>query len=132
MSHDSLRGRDAKIRDYQRLEHLGDAVIHFVITNYLYRKYPQQDEGFLSQQRSNLVSQHRQKVIAEQLELEKFVMKDPGVRSYNRYDKFLEALIGAIYLDAGGEDGAGYLKAKTVIYKLWELENPGNARCIVA
>lgn len=121
LSHDSLRVNDRAMRDYQRFEHLGDAVIAFVITNYLFRKYPNYDEGQLSSRRGSLVGQNYQKGIAQRLELDKFVKMSQGVRGFQRFDKFLEALIGAVFMDAGGEE-RGYPVAKRVIYKLWGLQ----------
>lgn len=132
MSHDSLRGTNRNIRDYQRYEYLGDAVIHFIVTNYVFKKYPNANEGDLSSIRSNLVSGRAQREIADRLELQKFVRMSPGVREFLRYDKFVEALIGAIFLDAGGEVGGGYAAAKQVIYKLWNLEEPGGQGCVIS
>jgi len=119
LTHDSLSTQDQK--NYQRLEFLGDAVIHFVITNYLYQTRPKANEGDMSLMRADLVNHKEQKKIAKRLEIEKYVQLHPGVRGFAKFDKFLESIIGAVFIDAGGGDGRGYQEAKTVIYNLWSL-----------
>ncbi|OXA37590.1 ribonuclease 3-like [Folsomia candida] len=111
---------EATSHDFKRLEHLGDAVIKFVVTNYLFLTYPSHTEGHLSKERDYLVNRNRQQEIADLLQLDRFVkLHQSGV---GRCDKLLEALIGAVYVDAGGEDGGGYVAAKKVIYKLWRFK----------
>ncbi|OXA62088.1 ribonuclease 3 [Folsomia candida] len=123
LTHDSCRVDDPNIKTYQRLEHLGDAVINFAITNYLFRKYPDSSEGTLSTLRANLVNQTKQKEISDQLELHNFVKMHQSVKGLPRHDKFLESVIGAVFIDAGGERKGGYKEAKKVIYNLWELKD---------
>jgi ribonuclease-3 len=132
MSHDSLRANNSNLRDYQRLEHLGDAVLHFVISNYLFCKHPDWNERDLSNERDSLVKGSKQKEIAETLELQKFVKMSSGVQMqyFSRIDKFLEALIGAVYIDAGGEQ-KGYPDVKKVIYKLWNLQLQEQVGCVM-
>jgi ribonuclease III len=95
----------------ERLEFLGDAVLELIITEYLFRKYPDRPEGELTSFRSALVntttlSQLSQKLgVNEYLLLSKGEAKDTGrARQFILADAF-EAIVGAIYLDAG-HDGA--------------------------
>lgn len=87
----------------ERLEYLGDAVLSSVIADYLFRKYPLKDEGFLTEMRSKLVSRPHLNKLSQKLGFDKLIKseRDSGnvYRSING-DTF-EALIGAIYLDKG-------------------------------
>ena len=92
----------------ERLEFLGDAVLELVVTEYLYRKYPN-PEGEMTNWRAALVNAKMLSDIARGLDLNEYLLlskgeaKDKGrARQYILADT-LEALIGAIYLDQGYE-----------------------------
>ena len=87
----------------ERLEFLGDSVIGTVIADYLFKKFPFKDEGFLTKMRSKMVSRTQHNNIANKLGLTNFIERDTdrrGVPSSINGDAY-EALIGAIYLDKG-------------------------------
>ena len=95
------------IEDNERLEFLGDAVLDFLVGEWLYEKYPEMPEGDLTQMRSALVQTEeladfaRYIHLGNALRLGKGEVKTGGrVRSSLLCDAF-EALIGAIYLDQG-------------------------------
>jgi ribonuclease-3 len=88
---------------YERLEFLGDAVISAVIADYLFKKFPFKDEGFLTKMRSKIVSRTQLNKLSVRFGLQKFIEADFGFSKNNHSvngDVF-EALIGAIYLDKG-------------------------------
>ncbi len=94
--------------DYERLELLGDSVIHLVVTEYLFRRFPKADEGELSRYRDTLVSGAVLGDIAIRLRLHEFarVTMSNGVGiNEDCHDKtkssLLEAMVGAFYLDQG-------------------------------
>lgn len=98
--------RKYRLDHNERLEFLGDAVLELVITEYLYKKYPN-PEGELTSWRSALVNGETLAKIASQLDTEKYLQmskgeaKDKGrARNYLLANAF-EAIIGAIYLDQG-------------------------------
>ncbi len=87
----------------ERLEYLGDAVLETIITDYLFKKYSDKDEGFLTKARSQLVNRVSLNKTGKILELASYIK--PPVNN-NRHAKnylgnSLEAIIGAIYLDRG-------------------------------
>jgi ribonuclease-3 len=95
------------IEDNERLEFLGDAIISFVVAEWIYNKFPDKPEGSLTKLRSALVSTDQLAGFARQLELGKILNlghgeDQAGGRERNAIlcDAF-EALIAAIYLDAG-------------------------------
>ncbi len=91
----------------ERLEFLGDAVLNLIVANYLFDKFPDEDEGFLTKVRAKLVNRHTLPECAEKLKLIEFLFlnkslnekSDRGLKTIQS-DAF-EALIGALYLDLG-------------------------------
>ena len=92
----------------ERLEFLGDAVLELITTEHLYRNYPN-PEGDLTNLRSALVNYKMLSEIAAELDLDQFILlsrgeaKDTGRARQVILANAMEALIGAIYLDAGFE-----------------------------
>ena len=92
---------------FEKLEFLGDAVLGFIVGRYLFDMYPDQNEGFLSQMRTKLVSGKALAAIADRMGLSALVIMSPKAlrAGYNSNPKILEdvleSLIGAIFLDAG-------------------------------
>lgn len=87
----------------ERLEYLGDAVLSSIVADYLFKKFPYREEGFLTEMRSKLVSRDQLNKLSVKLGLEKFIQSNQIGRVYSRSitgDAF-EALVGAIYLDKG-------------------------------
>lgn len=86
----------------ERLEFLGDAILDAIVGQFLFNKYPDQGEGFLTRMRSKLVSRHQLNILARFVEIEKVVESNVG-RGHETSvpGNALEALIGAIFLDKG-------------------------------
>ncbi|HDH31186.1 MAG TPA: ribonuclease III [Candidatus Wolfebacteria bacterium] len=91
----------------ERLEFLGDAVLELVVSEYLFKKYPDYNEGQLTSVRAALVNYQMLGKSAKNMELDKFVLlsrgeaKDTGKAREVILANAIESLIGAIYLDAG-------------------------------
>ncbi|MEG1622785.1 MAG: ribonuclease III [Alistipes sp.] len=87
----------------ERLEYLGDAVIEAVTSDYLYIEFPEQDEGFLTQLRSKIVSRQSLNALAVHIGLDKLLISNSSVTAAQKhiYGDAFEAIIGAIYLDQG-------------------------------
>jgi ribonuclease-3 len=87
----------------ERLEFLGDAILDAVIAEYLYQRFPSEDEGYLTKIKSKVVSRKTLGEIAETMELRTIINYHKG-RSINLptiEGNAFEALMGAIYLDGG-------------------------------
>lgn len=94
----------------ERLEFLGDAILDSVAAEYLFRKYPLQDEGFLTQMRSKMVKRKTLNMVADKMGLEVFLRKQGATRiSPTMMGNTFEAFVGAVYLDVG------YLRTKKFI-----------------
>lgn len=90
----------------ERLEYLGDAFIGAIVGDYLFKKYPTQDEGYLTEMRSKIVSRNSLNEIARRMGLQKLLYFNQSDRLLHRSQIFgnaLEALVGAVYLDVGFE-----------------------------
>jgi ribonuclease-3 len=87
----------------ERLEYLGDAVLSSVIADYLFKKFPRKDEGFLTETRSKIVCRSRLNKLASKLGLDKLIQAnfDPKTISRSIKGDAFEAFIGALYLDKG-------------------------------
>jgi ribonuclease-3 len=96
--------KDGLKNSNERLEFLGDSIIGSVVAEYLFKKFPFKDEGFLTKMRSKIVSRNQHNQIALKMGLNKFVEAQSdrfgGKPSSINGDAY-EALIGAIYLDKG-------------------------------
>lgn len=96
----------------ERLEFLGDAILDAIIADFVYEKYQDKDEGFLTKIRAKLVKRKNLDALSVKMGINKLV----AFKCYNHnhkhvYGNALEALIGAIYLDKG------YKKTKKFIIK---------------
>ena len=89
----------------ERLEFLGDAVLGSVVAEVLFKLYPYEDEGFLTELRSKIVSRVNLNQLARKLGFEGLIEYDSRVLGSSRQGSLLgdafEALIGAVYLDKG-------------------------------
>jgi ribonuclease-3 len=86
----------------ERLEYLGDAVLDSIVADYLYRKFPRGNEGFMSQVRARIVKRKNLDYLAVQLGIPAFIpAKVTSHSSKHLFGNTLEALIGAIYMDRG-------------------------------
>ena len=105
----ALTHRSAGAAHNERLEFLGDAVLNLFITKELFNRFPESDEGHLTRRRAALVRRETLAQIARQLDLGEFLslgegeLKSGGNRRASILANALEAIIGAVYLDAGFE-----------------------------
>jgi ribonuclease-3 len=109
----SLRLHDGMVINNERLEFLGDAILDAVVAEYLYTRFPDKKEGFLTQTRSKIVNGDYLGQLAILLGLDKFIISHAHNYNSNKHilgDAF-EALIGAIYLDHG------YKAVKKFVFK---------------
>jgi ribonuclease-3 len=91
----------------ERLEFLGDSIVNFIIADALYAQFPRAQEGDLSRLRASLVNRDALGNLARELQIGRFIYLGPGELKSGGNERLsilsctMEALIGAIYLDAG-------------------------------
>lgn len=120
----------SELEHNERLEFLGDAVLELVVTEYLYKKYPHQNEGDLTAYRSALVNAVTLSEVADSLmfndmmKLSKGEAKDVSrARSSILADAY-EAFIGALYLDQGYIPANEFI-SKTLLIKTEDIIRKG-------
>jgi len=98
---------DEDLRDNERFEFLGDAVLSLIVGHILMERYPDVNEGDLSRTRANLVNESQLAIIARAIDLGAFIRLGRGEIQTNGREKnsilagAFEALIAAVYLDGG-------------------------------
>ncbi len=105
VTHKSVLNKGHYLESNERLEFLGDSILGSVIAEWLYLKFPNEDEGYLTQLKSKIVSRKILSEIAEKLKVRTVINYQEG-RSMNIATiegNCIEALFGAMYLDGGFE-----------------------------
>ena len=104
----------------ERLEFLGDAILDAVVGAYLYDKYPNKHEGFLTSTRAKIVQRESLNRIGKAFRLESHVRAASPSSSHNSYisGNAVEALVGAIYLDRGYEACKQFIEEKIIAQHL--------------
>ena len=91
---------------YERLEFLGDSILGYVIAKYMYIRYPDQSEGFLSKMRTKIVNGKMLGFLAEKVGFIKFAIISKQIEDINGRDNYkimediFEAFIGALFMDS--------------------------------
>lgn len=106
--------RHSKLDSNERLEYLGDAVLSSVVAEYLFKKYPNGNEGFLTKMRSKIVKRKTLNDLADQIGI------DVLLKDFNNHTQLttsmmgnaLEAFLGAMYLETGHEFTKRYITRK--------------------
>ena len=127
----ALKDNENLDASFETLEFIGDSVLGFIITKFLFDKYENKQEGFLTKARTKLVRGETLASIAYKLKLYDWVVMDEkGLRNgWNKNPKILEdvfeALVGAIYMDLG------LLHAKQFVLKLYNDPAIVDLKCIM-
>ncbi len=94
-----------RILSYERMEFLGDAILGFLVSEFLFEKHPDQLEGDLTHRKSGLVSRDMCLLWSRELGLEEFVLVGKGVKTsgipLNIVADVFESVMAAVYLDGG-------------------------------
>ncbi|RYZ76124.1 MAG: ribonuclease III, partial [Proteobacteria bacterium] len=102
LTHRSIK--ETSDENNERLEYLGDAILSALVAEYLFKRYPYKDEGFLTEMRSKMVNRAQLNEIAIRMGLKKvtlFNKSDASLKTSQIFGNTLEALVGAVYLDLG-------------------------------
>ncbi len=140
-----------KSEDYERLEFLGDAVLELVSSDYLFREEKDMPEGQLTKRRSSIVCEPALAFCARDIALEQYILLGKGEETTGGRGRdsivsdVMEAVIGAIYLDSGIEEAAGFIHrfilsdlehkqlfydAKTILQEV--IQQEGKRRCTMS
>ena len=124
--------QDFHLSHNERLEFLGDAVLELTVTDYLYRHFPNREEGDLTSWRASLVNTKILSDTAEGLEFHNFLLLSKGEeKNINENQKArqdiladtFEAFIGALYLDQGFKACYAFISQYLITKLSWILKN---------
>lgn len=125
----SKQKNDSIIHSNERLEFLGDAVLGTIIAEYLFKKYPYKDEGFLTEIRSRIVNGESLGKLAKKIGLNKLIDYDKKLKSFGGQTSMsgdaMEAFIGAVYLDRGFKFCRSFVLER-LIEQHFDIENVVN------
>lgn len=106
LSHPSLKQHDRLVRDYERLEMLGDSILGFLVVEMIFNKFRNYEEGDIAKIKSYLVSKDTIAKVALKLNLAEHIImtigeeKSGGRENLNNLENTMEAVLAAIYLDS--------------------------------
>src|SRR5687768_2520477 len=116
LTHRSIKETSAE--NNERLEYLGDAILSALVADYLFKRYPYKEEGFLTEMRSKMVNRSQLNDIAVKMGLKKvtvFNKSDASLKTSQIFGNTLEALVGAIYLDKGYKKTSKWVGERIII-----------------
>lgn len=126
------RGHPLFGNNYEKLEFLGDSIIHTALASILIRMYPDKDEGFLSRVRINIERKSGLAQLARQLGLSRFVVKHPDLQLTDAIlENVYEGFIGALFEDQqmflyNGLQRSNEFILRTLKFMLPEIRNDDN------
>ena len=101
----------------ERLEYLGDAVLDLVVADYLYRRFPNESEGFLTTTRSRIVSRESLNRLGEEMKVARFIRaatRSASAHNSHLIGNVMEALVGAVYLDHGYRKTTKFIEQRLI------------------
>lgn len=116
LTHRSIK--DGSDQNNERLEYLGDAILSALVAEYLFKRYPYKEEGFLTEMRSKMVNRQQLNDIAIKMGLKKitvFNKSDSSLKTSQIFGNTLEAIVGAVYLDKGYKKTAAWVNKRIII-----------------
>lgn len=115
--------------NYERLEFLGDAVIDQIISHWLFKKYPNADEGILTEKRSSLVNKDFLAMVGNKLQLLNYINTNHKINILNEkvnsnvVSDIYEAIVGAIFIDGGLTAAKTFILNTLCIYEKQAVTN---------
>jgi len=116
LTHRSVR--ESSDQNNERLEYLGDAILSALVADYLFKRYPYKEEGFLTEMRSKMVNRQQLNEIALRMGLKKITLynkSDSSLKISQIFGNTLEALVGAIYLDKGYKKTSKWVAERIIL-----------------
>lgn len=115
-THSSYAHEHGGVKNNERLEYFGDSILGFITAEYLMEKYPQADEGLLTDYKQQLVSSEPLSKAIEKSGLDEFLMFGEGEKKNNfehhrsARENLFEAIVAGIYIDGGLDEAKKFVK----------------------
>lgn len=121
LTHKSYNGmfgivKQTNVRNNERLEFLGDSVLGYIVTDYIFKKFHNLKEGELSDIRSHIVCKSALSTVAKKFELHKYLIYGKGLSEQelkindSMLENTVEAIVGSIYLDGGIKKATSFVR----------------------
>ena len=112
----SIETEDGRWANNERLEFLGDAILNAIVADIIYRKFPNRNEGFMTNTRSKIVQRESLNQLAVEMGISKLVVLSKKATSHNNYiyGNAFEALVGAVYMDQGYQKCREFIEKKII------------------
>ena len=119
----SLTLPDGRKINNERLEFLGDSVLDVVLSEFLFKRFPVANEGFMTKIRSRIVNRDILNQIAVSMAIDKILVSNlsSGHTSKHLYGDAFEALVGAVFLDKGFRKARKFI-IRNVLHKYLDIE----------
>ncbi|HVN56842.1 MAG TPA: ribonuclease III [Bacteroidales bacterium] len=119
----SLTLPDGKKINNERLEFLGDSVLDVVLSEFLFKRFPVANEGFMTKIRSRIVNRDILNQIALSMGIDKILVSNisSGHSTKHLYGDAFEALVGAVFIDKGFRKTRKFI-IRNVIHKYLDIE----------
>lgn len=133
LTHRSCLNEPGVTESYERLEFLGDAVLEMMISVYLFNKFPDKMEGYLTAARSAIVRTESLSKISKEKGIDTFIIMSKGEESTGGrnnpsiLEDVIESLIGAIYCD-GGIEAANHFFSQFILPNAKEIINENHLK----
>lgn len=103
LTHKSVSNTSKKLISNERLEFLGDTILDAVIADFLFHKFPEEDEGYLTKVKAKIVSRKSLSNIGKKINIDEHLVYQKGrsIQMSTLTGNAFEAIVGAIYLDGG-------------------------------
>ncbi|MFT4023835.1 MAG: ribonuclease III [Flavihumibacter sp.] len=126
LTHRSVK--DSAAQNNERLEYLGDAILSGIVADFLFKKYPYREEGFMTEMRSKMVNRVTLNEVAIKMGLKKIVYFnkfDNSLKVSQIFGNTLEAVVGAVYLDKGFKKTRRWVLERIILPYMFmdDLEN---------
>ncbi len=117
LTHKSILAEEALLQANERLEFLGDAILDAIVAAYIFEKYPDADEGKLTKIKSKIVNRKTLSGIGERMGIRDHLVynKSRSINLSGLEGNAFEALVGAIFLDAGFEKTKQIIRSKVLV-----------------
>ena len=107
---------DGRWTNNERLEFLGDAILNAIVADIIFRKFPNRNEGFMTNTRSKIVQRESLNQLAVEMGINKLMVLSKKATSHNNYiyGNAFEALVGAVYMDQGYKKCLEFIETKVI------------------
>ena len=112
----SIETEDGLWTNNERLEFLGDAILNAIVADIIFRKFPNRNEGFMTNTRSKIVQRENLNQLAVEMGINRLVVLSKKATSHNNYiyGNAFEALVGAVYMDQGYQKCLEFIEKKVL------------------